>query len=621
MAARIALVGLAEGTALAVRAALGAGAVRVCRRGAVPAGAALVITEDLRDAAGSAAPVLVLVERGERVDAAAGNGTFEVLEKPFDAGVLRERVRGILESSTSRGGPGPSASPAGGAILRWLAEPLVDAAAARLLAAARQAGGPVLVVGEPGTGTERVAVELARSWNDGGAPVVWRESEPLDVAASRLSDARQALWVPALDRRSPADQADLEHFLAIDAQRGVVATGSDEPEPGVKAGTLSPSLAMLLSRISVRLAPLRERRRELEGVAEAVARDVARRSGIARVTFTDRAKAELQAYAWPYNLVELESVLTRTLAASASGPAVEIDELQLAPLHLAPLFSTDEGLEADDVPAAGDGVAPRRAVVVALGDVVAARAAANLPPAAAVPEAAEESAIESVLAGFAHDLRNPMATIKTFASLAATQEGQDSDTAELARLAAIECNRVDEQLELLQRYSEIEPAEPEDVELVEILVDAVDAADATYVLAINARRALKVRCDAALARFVADAIVGECRARLAPGARAGDATADVDAASGALTITIPTGVAAVDRLDRWVGGKRVPWRLALARDAARRAGGSLDLEVEDGLLRLSWRLSAAGGQAARGGQAASSGSPAAEPARPADRRR
>jgi DNA-binding NtrC family response regulator len=590
MAARIALAGLAEGTALAVRAALGAAAVRACRRGTVPAGVALVITED-SPVAGSAVPVLVLVDRGERVE--AGSEPFEVLEKPFEAGVLREKVRRMLE------GPAASRSNAGPASI-WLREPVVEAAVCRTLDVAQRTGGAVWIVGEAGTGTDRVAAALGSTSRDGASLVVWRESEPLDAAVSRLASARQALWVPGVERRPLADQADLERFLAIDPQRLVVATSGDEPEASVAAGTLSPSLAIVLSRLSARLAPLRERRGELQDIAEAVAREVAGRSGIAGVTFTDRAKAEIQAYAWPYNLLELESVLTRTLAASATGTAVEIDELPLAPLHLAPLFGAGDELEAADAPVA-DGVAPRRAVVVALGDVVAARAAASSPAAAAepaAPAAEEESAIESVLAGFAHDLRNPMATIKTFASLAATQEGE---TAELARLAAVECNRVDEQLELLQRYSEIEPAEPEDVELVEILVDAVDAADATYVLAINARRALKVRCDAALARFVADAIVGECRARLAPGAKAGDATADVDAASGALTVTIPTGVAAVDRLDRWVAGKRMPWRLALARDAARRAGGSLEMEVEDGLLRLSWRLSAAGAQPASAG--------------------
>jgi hypothetical protein len=61
-----------------------------------------------------------------------------------------------------------------------------------------------------------------------------------------------------------------------------------------------------------------------------------------------------------------------------------------------------------------------------------------------------------------------------------------------------------------------------------------------------------------------------------------------------LDITIPTGRAAVDRLDKWVAGKTLPWRLALARDAARRAGGTLVVEVEDGQIRLAWRLPVTG---------------------------
>jgi hypothetical protein len=185
-----------------------------------------------------------------------------------------------------------------------------------------------------------------------------------------------------------------------------------------------------------------------------------------------------------------------------------------------------------------------------------------------------------------------MSTIKTFAGLEASREG--SETAELARLAAQACERVDEQLELLQRYSEIGDASPGAVDLVEILGEAAEAAGAEDDLVIAARRALAGRLDPALARLVADAIVAECRARRAPESGDEPSVADIGAATvpgtATLDITIPTGRAAVDRLDRWVAGTRFPWRLALARDAARRAGGSLEVEVEDGQIRLAWRL-------------------------------
>jgi len=225
----------------------------------------------------------------------------------------------------------------------------------------------------------------------------------------------------------------------------------------------------------------------------------------------------------------------------------------------------------------------------------------------------QHSGVEALLAAFAHDIRNPMSTIKTFAGLQAASVG--AEESELARLAIEACGRIDEHLELLQRYAELTNTSPVVVDIVETLGSAVDAAvdagartgaDAGAVpvpLAIVARRALWVRTDASVARFVADAVVAECRSRAASAAAgsatpAGPAEADTVASaaasaddnSAAVEIRIPVGAAAVDRLDKWLEGASLPWRLALAREAARRGGGDLQVDVEDGQMRLLWRL-------------------------------
>src|SRR5688572_2604441 len=102
-AARIALVDLAEGTVLAVRAALGAGAVEVCRRGAVPPGTPLVVLEatgpfrDEGDLGDPATPVLILAEWTSTASVELGSRRFEVLEKPFGSADLRQKIRALLE--------------------------------------------------------------------------------------------------------------------------------------------------------------------------------------------------------------------------------------------------------------------------------------------------------------------------------------------------------------------------------------------------------------------------------------------------------------------------------------------------------------------------------------------
>jgi signal transduction histidine kinase len=626
MTARIALVDLADGTVLAVRAALGAGAVRVCKRGAVPAGTALVIVEagdaPVRDDLGladPATPVLVLAEPRSRPAIELAGRLFDVLEKSFTAAELRSKARALLEGGTGDGSRfrddrDPSRI-SGAGVSRWLGEPLLEAGVARTLAGSLRAGGAVWLVGQPGTGTDDVAAALAGSWEAARLPAIWQDDETLTATLPRLDDQSRVLWVPSLDEKPPGEQRALERFLALEPSRRIVVTSGDDPESAVAAGTLAASLVAKLSRASVRLAPLRERRRDLLAIALAIAADVASRfaPGL-RVSFTDRARHALETYDWPHNLVELESVLTRSLLARSGDDTpttleLDADDLLLAPLHLSPLFRDYASDEADVAATGPAGTAPRRAVVVTLGDVAAARASAAAgaeralaqlagDPAATASSAAapDDAGIEGVLLGFAHDIRNPMSTIKTFAGLEAAREG--SETAELARLAAQACERVDEQLELLQRYSEIGEASPASVDLVEILGEAAEAAGAEDDLVIAARRAVTGRLDPALARLVADAIVAECRARRAPESGDEPSTADIGATTvpgtATLDITIPTGRAAVDRLDKWVAGKTLPWRLALARDAARRAGGTLVVEVEDGQIRLAWRLPVTG---------------------------
>src|SRR5688572_9798773 len=136
--ARIALVDLAEGTVLAVRAALGAGAVEVCRRGAVPSQTPLVVLEatgsvlDEGDLGDPATPVLILADWASPAAVHLASRRFEILEKPFGSGDLRQKIRALLE-------PVPAAAPAA----TRLSEPFLEASVARMLVAARRLGGAV----------------------------------------------------------------------------------------------------------------------------------------------------------------------------------------------------------------------------------------------------------------------------------------------------------------------------------------------------------------------------------------------------------------------------------------------------------------------------------------------
>ena len=591
--ATIALIDVSPATAALVEAAGAADAIVRATAADIPADAALLISEDGADLArlsASGRPVLLLCRRGNVAD--ARDGAFTVLENPCDLLVLRGQIRAMLETSGAAE-PNP-----------WLSPPLLTPAAAESLRFAKHLASPLWLVGEPGTGIDFVAAAVSRVWGAGQRPVVWDEDDRL----LPLPDGEQALWVPSLDERPVADQRALERLLAMEPRHRIVVTTGDRTDASSanRADALGPTLLALLSRNAVRLAPLRERTGDILCLATLFAGRAATAAGLATCRFTADAERLLQTYPWPGNVVELDSVVTRTVLAHGGGD-IDARDLQFVPAF-GRATAEASAMAPEPTPAADrdEPASARRAVVVPLGATPRPAKLDSTSEDTAQPAArptqspATSSGVESVLAAFAHDLRNPMATIKTFASL-------QTDGGELAQLAADACERVDEHLRLLQRYTEVVSAawdRPADarVDLVEILADAIETVGADDALQIAARGSVEARCDEAMARFIADAIVAECAARSDRDATGGPATADISASRTAVTLRIPTGTAAIERLGKWVGAKGeprepetgsddLPWRLAIARDAARRSGGDVTLEAAEGDLILEWSMS------------------------------
>lgn len=609
---RYALVDASEATAAAVEAALGAISVARCSGDRIPQDAALAIVacpagrrrldpESLAFPSPSL-PVLFLGNPGAAVLDALRERPHEVLKKSFDLMDLRRTVRALLGQDSRNLLPGAETTAA-----PWLEAPRVPAEAVRVLAGAARLRTAVWVLGEAGTGTDEVAAALAHRWDPARPPVIWQEHEDLSAALSVLEDDDRVLWVPLIEDRSADQQRQFERALALNPRRRVVVTSRDNVEESLASGALAPSVHQRLSRVSLRLPPLRRRRREVVDLALVLGSEAAAALlGAEHFSLSRQARSILEDYPWSGNVVELESVITRSLLQIDAGQASAV-ELGAADLRFAPAHLVDDDLD-DDKGRDDDAeqIEGREQTAQAAAASPPALRAVVLPlPSRPSPRAdAADSAvdIENLLAVFAHDIRNPLSTLKTYATLQAADAGEDE--AELASLAMAASDRLDEQLGLLQRYGELsrEPrdqraAAPE-VDLVDVLGEALDAADPSgECLEIAARRSLTAFVDATLARFVADAVVAECRARTAPsaaGAKTDSPRAIADIASAAghgafLEIRIPLGRAAVDRLDRWVEGTGLPWRVALARDAARRGGGDLQVDVVDGQMRLSWR--------------------------------
>ncbi|MET9833307.1 helix-turn-helix domain-containing protein [Streptomyces sp. NPDC006385] len=253
--------------------------------------------------------VLEALERGAR---ARGRGTGEPYEiaLPEDAGCAAEvtpvrhagRVLGLVAVLAPRpvepvrSPPRPVSALVGGSV-PW------RHAVARATALAGTAG-PLLVVGERGTGKTTLALELL----DGTDPLVLdaAESPELGVEADdRIGDG--PVLLRHAERLAQPDVAALNSLLDERPDAHLVATYT----PGTPPGPCLQRLLDALAARSVTLPALRERPEDIKELLPALAPEAA--PGSPPLTWTLDALRALERHPWPGNVTELAH-LVRALA-------------------------------------------------------------------------------------------------------------------------------------------------------------------------------------------------------------------------------------------------------------------------------------------------------------------
>src|SRR5438128_5596120 len=241
-----------------------------------------------------------------------------------------------------------------------LAPPRLPAETASVPLACQAAAGaiPVLLRAPAAAGRRLLARALhARAGREGSLVVATGRRPALERVP-----AGATLYV---DVAALAPESALALEALLDEARVWVLAGA---EPGaVRPGTLGARL----SAVVLAVPPLAARAAELPALAAALVEGLANRLGIAPPRLAADALARLAAHAWPGDVAELEAVLARALLV-ADGDVIEAAHLVLA----------------TESPAAGS----------------------------AAPEAPRGAELEYLLAELAHELRNPLVTIKTFAS-------------------------------------------------------------------------------------------------------------------------------------------------------------------------------------------------------------
>jgi DNA-binding NtrC family response regulator len=203
--------------------------------------------------------------------------------------------------------------------------PAFESVLERLPALAR-ASEPVLLVGEAGTGKERVA----RSMHQLG-PRAARSFVPVACGALDEALVAQAAGgtlfvdeVETLDRR--AQLLLLRVLEDVRSDLRVIAATAVRLEPLVESGRFHAGLHERLRGLGIELPPLRERQEDILPLAEHFLRK--HQEGAPAARLSAQASAALLAFDWPGNVRELESAVVRGLRRARNG-VIELSDCGL----------------------------------------------------------------------------------------------------------------------------------------------------------------------------------------------------------------------------------------------------------------------------------------------------
>jgi hypothetical protein len=282
---------------------------------------------------------------------------------------------------------------------------------------------PVLIWGELGCGQDRVARALL-----GGAANI-KAALPLngvDVCADYLrekrseltaersaSGARPAILIEGLERLSLSGQSMLLNFLdEVEGSHGrLLSTANADLLERVYRGDFLDRLYYKVATLTLPLAPLRERRADIPALARWFAAAHAAGLGLDKIRFTTAAVDRLCDYLWFGNVNEIDLVIARTLAIHGKA---RIDAADL-------VFDVGGLSDAAGLSESGATVesalngAEKTTVPQSSLNAIADSLEAGVPK----DIAGGAPGLRLLVHELAHELKNPMVTIKTFAQLLA----------------------------------------------------------------------------------------------------------------------------------------------------------------------------------------------------------
>jgi len=403
--------------------------------------------------------VLFLVDSKSIAKTIETKAELACLTKPFNPYELHEKVGQLLARRPkvpTTGDPAPEH--AWTDFSPYLDFPYLSRSAATLVRRFAASRLPLLISGEIGSGQDRVLAAVYALDTISGSRLSINAAEItqgyLDQKCLQLSFQADFQTLPItlvienLDRISPGSQSLLVSFLEeANAKLGSIrylTTASAELLDRVYRGELLEAIYYKLATLTLKLLPLRERAAEIPMLADWFGRRYAQKLNIRQPNFSPEAKQRLSHYLWFGNVNEMETVIARTLVFHYK-PQIDAADLIFD-------FSGEPQIDA-----AEDLAVP--IPVEARGDLNAAEPkfevySGSLSSYGSVNGEAKMADLNVVIHELAHEFKNPMVTIKTFAQLLGERYQDENFRTRFQEVVGNDIERMDDLLEVLIEFAD-----------------------------------------------------------------------------------------------------------------------------------------------------------------------
>jgi len=417
--------------------------------------------------------VLFLVDSKSTVRAFEETEQISCLTKPFNPYELHARVGRLL--ARRRGLPSSNAlavSQQPNSLARFIEYPYVNRSVASLVQRFAATRLPILISGELGCGQDNVAraiqslqpnSRMRMTINGPELTADYLAQKSLQLSQCRmLDDSAPILLIENLDKSDAAGQALLLRFLEEQEEKGgplrCLTTATGDLLERVYGGVFLAALYYKLATLTLKLPPLRDRAEDIPLLTDWFAQSHATALQIIEPTFSADAIERLRNYLWFGNLNELETVIARTLAFRGGGK-IDANDLVFD-------FGGDPVVGVKPFELAYSAAPPTKSLAQPKLEVYNGDSKAN----GSVNGHAKPIELSVVIHELAHELKNPMVTIKTFAQLLGDRYQDENFRARFQEIVGDDIERMDDLLEVMIEFADFAQPKPRSVALGEKLL-------------------------------------------------------------------------------------------------------------------------------------------------------